>query len=273
MNRRTLTCMVLAFWFGTCTSRPAKAKVTDSTPSVTIDFSPAFDSAMLVSVRREKDRPLLVFTVHDGLNNNKVFAGDSVSLSEEDWVAFIKAVDTGALRSLQPILHQGLDGIGIRASYKNGDSAHTFYCWSPQRSDNAGIYKLLDPTFLLLEKLLPARENVIENVKNYLEYGLPVKIESRKPFIARLYGDLSTGCETDLQHFLTTVPVDSSAVLDCSNFHGMGTLLYPYFDQFDRTHPKTIWVVGPGSRKQLLEAGINERKMVSSLTEALAKAK
>jgi hypothetical protein len=76
-----------------------------------------------------------------------------------------------------------------------------------------------------------------------------------------------------LQRFFATVPVDSDAVLDLSNFHGMGTLLYPYFNKFDRTHPKTIWVVGPNSRKQLLDAGIDKRKMVFSLPEALAKVK
>jgi hypothetical protein len=193
MNRRTLVGLVLYFYLGSCSSGPGKPKVTGRATSITIDFSPAFDSAILVSVVRKEDRPQVILNLHDGLNSNMVFAKDSVSLSEQDWAAFIQAIDTSALGSLQPAHHEGLDGIGIRITYQNGDSARRFYCWSPDRSDNAGIYKLLDPTFLLLDKRLSTRVNVIENVQDYLEYGLPVKIKSKRPFIARLYGNLSTG--------------------------------------------------------------------------------
>ena len=279
ISRRLLTPLVLSRWnpsrfvrwlllfllAGSCTTPPPHRP---TGLSITVHIAPSFDSAILVSLRQQDGRQALLFASTDALQDIDLVPQDSAALSDTEWAAFIAAIDTGVLRSLSPAQQRGLDGTNIEAKYVNGGEKHAFFCWSPGRRDNAAVYRLLDQLFPLLYHHFPHRESTIENVQYNLSYPLPIRTKSLHPLVARLYGDLSGGYEDALQAFFDSIPRDSAAIIDCSNFKGMGTLFYPYFRHFNKAHPKVVWVVSPDSRQELLYAGVDSVRLVSTLEVA-----
>jgi len=237
------------------------------------EFYPSFHSAIKLEIHKIKETGYLTFRVLEYGTKDKIVSFDSVQLTIDDFIQFFKTLGSVSLLKIPyDTLDIGLDGVTFDGRISQDGELNEFWGWSPTRKEKPIQYKFLDAIFELLNNKLPRQENYIEDVQNYFSYGLPVKVKSTKPYVARMYGGLSLGDEGDLQIFFDKVPIDKTAILDMSNFGRMGTMFHPYFKTFDSLHPKLIWVI-PGERRYFFKiSGVDTTKMVESLELALKKA-
>jgi len=235
-------------------------------------FYPSFHYPFELEIHKNNKTGYLIIKVLDYGIKDKIIEFDSVQLTNDDFIQFFKTLDPVSLLEIPyDTLDIGADGITFDVKIHQDGKVSKFWSWSPTREVKPIHYKYLDAIFELLNNKLHKQENYIENVQRYFSYGLPVKIKSTNPFIARIYGGLSLGNEGDLQEFFDKVPIDKIAILDMSNLGSMGTMFYPYFKTFDSLHPKLIWVASGDSKNYFKLSGIDTAKMVESLELALKK--
>ncbi len=150
-----------------------------------------------------------------------------------------------------------LDGMTVHAQYRD-EVGHTM--------DFGGIIDSSDPrqrTFLLPIYRLACdllhdshSVKVLENIRGYLDLGLPVKwIEGSLPTI-RIFGSLSSSDGQALRSAFMRLPEDGPLLVDMSNFHNMGTLLYPVFKHVLRRRGHIAWCATGHAKDQLKEIGV-----------------
>ena len=229
-------------------------------------FYPSFHLPVEIKLQKDSDSGYLTCKALDYDSANKVIAFDSVLLTKNDFDTFFKMLDTVSLLKIPyDTLDLGMDGITVVASIIQNGQTNKFRTWSPSRYEKPMHYRFLDAIFNLLNKKLPKLENYIENVQDYLSYGLGIKIKSENPIVIKMYGGYSIDDATKLQSFFDSLPRNKPVIMDMSNFGGMGTILHDYFAVCDGTHEKMIWVT-PGKLKEYFtEVGIDTTKMTSSV--------
>lgn len=227
-------------------------------------FYPSFHHPVKLKLYKSREDGYLTFIVLDKKDEMKAILTDSVLLTKNDFAVFFKKLrNTSLLKIPNDSTRTGNDGITLKTKILQDGQVYQFESWSPPRND------FLDALFELLNKKLPAQENYIEDIQTYFDYGLPVKIKSTAPFIARFYGGISIDFYDELLKFFKKVPKRRKAVLDMSNFWVMGKIFYDDFEEFDLSHPKLIWVIPSNKREYFKEIGIDSSKMVESLNLAM----
>jgi hypothetical protein len=103
----------------------------------------------------------------------------------------------------------------------------------------------------------------------YFDYGLPVKIKSKKPYIARFYGSISIDEDEELQRFFKKVPRRRKAIIDMTNLWGMGLVFAEDFEEFDRSHPMLVWIIPENRREYFKQFGLDSAKMFEKLDLAI----
>lgn len=228
-------------------------------------FYPSFHLPVKLKLHKSGADGYLIFMVLDIKDKSKIIIRDSVRLGENDFINFFKKLhNTSLLKIPSDTMNIGNDGITLSTEILQDGQAHQFRSWSPAR-DN-----FLDAIFDLTYSKFPKQEKYIENIQAYFNYGLPVKIKSVNPFIAKFYGSISIDLYSDLQKFFKKVPKRKKAILDMTNFWGMGTVFNDDFEEFDLSHPKLIWVIPNDKKYYFKNIGLDTAKMIENLELAIA---
>jgi hypothetical protein len=232
---------------------------------VEIEFLPSFHLAVKLKLYKSGESGYLTFLAIDKRNKDKVISKDSVTLSKSDFNNFAKKIKP---LSLLTIFYDttifGNDGIRVKAKISQDGQQNNFNSWSPER-DN-----FFDAIFELLYNKLPAQENYVEDIKAYFDYGLPIRIKSKAPYIARIYGMISIDMDEDLQKFFKKVPKRKKAIIDMRNSWGIATAFD--FEEFDLPRPNLIWIVPKEKRDYFKQFDIDSTKMVDNLDSAILQA-
>lgn len=154
----------------------------------------------------------------------------------------------------------GLDGITTYVEYQlNPTKINKFDFWSPNRNVYVTEYKLLDGFFDFTDKLFEDRKqiNYLEDLRGYFDYGLPVRKVADKPLEYRFHSSLSIHEKKDLEDFAKKLPTNEPIIFDCTNAHGMGTVLYPIFRNMIDKNATIYWLLDKEGRMrdQILEIG------------------
>jgi hypothetical protein len=114
------------------------------------------------------------------------------------------------------------------------------------------------PVYRLAADLLRDARSVriLEHLHGYLDLGLPVKMFAGPPPTIRIYGSLSSSDGPALRVAFIRLPDDGPLLVDMSNFHGMGTLLYPVFKHILHRRGSTAWWAVGHAKDQLEEIGV-----------------
>jgi hypothetical protein len=236
---------------------------------IDVGFYPAFHLPIQVKILKNNDSGYLTCKVLGRDTLHKITAFDSVLLTKNDFDTFFKILDTVSLLKMHyETVDIGMDGITIDATIIQNEETNKFATWSPSRKEKPIDYKFLDAVFDLINKKLPKEENYIEDVQDYLSYGLGIKIKNDNPAIIKMYGGYTIFDATKLQLFFDSLPRDKPIIMDMSNFGGMGSILHDYFAVCDGTHEKMIWVTPGDWKEYFTRVGIDTNKMVSDIETA-----
>lgn len=167
----------------------------------------------------------------------------------------------------------GLDGMRLVGEIRAGTGVEPrrFDAWSPAPGDALHTY------FAALHRVaidvLWADRAVrrLEQLHGYLRLGLPVRDLGGKPRRIRIFGALSSRDEGALREFFGALRRDVPMIVDMSNFDGMGTALYPVFQDFMARPAPIVWIASERARGHLRDIGVEGADMVPDVAEALAR--
>ena len=133
--------------------------------------------------------------------------------------------------------HRFYDGISIVITkrFKNGNEEKLeFDC--PSRNQYQIEYKILDDFFEILDNVnfKGNQRNYVEKLKDYFDYGLPIKKVNDNPLEFRIHGSLSKNNEIELRQFFKELPSDEAIIFDMRNCGFMGTMFHKYFRRLNR---------------------------------------
>lgn len=155
----------------------------------------------------------------------------------------------------------GCDGMSVRAFHRHHESRMSFEAWSPDRDSPQGqfVAALYDLAWeASVDKRLIER---LEQLHGYLGLGLPIRWINGSEKCLRIFGRLTSSDEPELRRMFTSISDNQDLTVDMSNFEGMGTYLYPVFQQFDSQHPHMTWVSSAIAEKHLRAIGIDDSKI------------
>lgn len=146
-----------------------------------------------------------------------------------------------------------LDGIGFKVSKINSrNDTISLTSISPSRTEEFQMdYKLLDAFFDLSYKSIDDYDGIsgIENIQDYFNYGLPLRIVNENPIEYRIWGSIS-GCRDDNQEFLRileSLPNDKPVIFDLRN----GSIAYCLNEVLEEySQKKQLYIYGDESALQ-----------------------
>ncbi len=269
INMKTPIIIILISFFSSCNGDKDHRTITPDKLSINIGFYPSFHLPVQLRLHKNGDTGYLTCKVLARDASYKVVSFDSVLLNKNDLDTFFRILDTISLLKIPyDTLDIGNDGITIYVDIIQDGQTNKFWSWSPSRKNQPTQYKFLDAVFDLINKKLPKEENYIEDVQDYLSYGLGIKIKGENPMIIKMYGDYSIDDANELQLFFDSLPRDKPIIMNMSNFGGMGSILDDYFTVCDRKHEKMIWVTPGNLRNYFAQVGIDTNKMAPDIESA-----
>jgi hypothetical protein len=233
-----------------------------------IEFTPAFDPKSHISIFSNSGMNGLVFRYGD--TRTKVEQTQTYTVDEKTAEEFFRHLDEISRRR-QGKKHPGTayDGITIEGTYTRPKVApFKFKAWAPSKKYLQRDFAIVEALFKVLDTLKPTDSltEYIETLTNYFDdFPLPVKIIGGSPFEVRFYAALSIRYETELANFITKLPTDTPLLIDMSNFKGMGTLLYPYFQELINKNKDVKWIATGRAKDQLIELGVNQKDIMKPL--------
>lgn len=146
-----------------------------------------------------------------------------------------------------------LDGIGFRVNKINSrNDTISLTSINPSRTEEFQMdYKLLDAFFDLSYKSIDDYDGIsgIENIQDYFNYGLPLRIVNENPIEYRIWGSIS-GCRDDNQEFLRileSLPNDKPVIFDLRN----GSIAYCLNEVLEEySQKKHLYIYGDKSALQ-----------------------
>jgi hypothetical protein len=97
----------------------------------------------------------------------------------------------------------------------------------------------------------------LENLEQYFDFGMGIKILNEQPLIYKLYGKVTAHDASQFYAFLDAIPSDSAVQIDMSNFHSMGRLFYTRLNDFTAEKQNVSWInCSPQAIRQLHHAGV-----------------
>jgi hypothetical protein len=185
---------------------------------------------------------------------------------------FLSQVDELQPESISDLALVMMDGMRVQGEYSNVSGQHNsfqadFFVDSKQYQFSRAVYQLATEV-LKEEKSI----RILEDIHGYLGGGLPAKNLGGNPYCVRIFGTLSSRDQDDLQQFLDELPKSTPLLVDMSNFDGMGTLLYPIFQQFMRRRQAspTTWWTSYVARRHLEALGVPSSSIFDNREAALA---
>lgn len=144
-------------------------------------------------------------------------------ISNENLQDFLNELELSQFNKTLKHGEKCLDGVGFRISkidMKNDTISLTTS--NPKRNNNYKTdYKLLDAFFKLSYKTINDYKGIcnIENIQDYFNYGLPIRLVSKNPLEYRVWGSVS-GCRDDnpkLIAFFNELPNNKPVLFDLRN--------------------------------------------------------
>ena len=166
----------------------------------------------------------------------------------------------------------GLDGCTFTCSVQHPDGRkHVFTAWSPDREHSPQQHAFISSVYRVAWEAArnPETVAVLEQLFGYFDGGLPARVIQGEPLRVRIFGGLSISHEKRLEELLASVRPDIPVLMDLTNLHGMGTVLYPCFLRFQRRPGLTAWLVNDVAMRQLRGAGIPTESLYRELATAV----
>jgi len=254
---RTLLIVIFVTLIFDCYSQNMKLK---------IEFLPSFIDNSTLKIEKKQNHYFLELESDIISEKVEIFESQLVGINnffdsyEFKTDSYLKASDKG---SYSDLLTKGTDGVTVKGRLKRNLKFKCFEFWSPEEeTENDSLiillFNLMNENFKNIETIV-----YIEQLEQYFNFGLGLKRLSEDPPIYVLYGDISISEEEELIQFLNSLPVDSEAFIDMSNFNGMATILYPEFKKACENKRKIFWInCTEKAYEQLTEIGI-DKKLIS----------
>lgn len=194
---------------------------------VSLEFFPSFLDQCKMGFCLENEAWLLTVILEDHAGKNK--RNWTARTTEKWYVEKIIELSRTVVKEARKDDRMILDGIGLICSIteNNVQKVHNYRC--PEQGDSEWF---LAGAFLVrAQKLINDQEltNYIELLEGYFD-RLPAKLFDEIPRRLRIYGYLSSLDSKGLSDLIEKVANEQVLVLDLTNLHGMGTILYQYFE-------------------------------------------
>lgn len=256
---------------------------------IDVEFFPSFHPEALLSITRRPDSTvieLLSFTASvwhyeqyqwhkekwpesHPIPDAPDLYGESVSLTEAKSHTFwntLLNVDLGTITATE---NPGLDGMSVSVTYRESDSTHSFKTWSPKPTSREGQCIGLVYEFAFDNLSNPESIIVLEQLHTYLHRGLPARVISGDPICIRLFGLMSISDSDELRNLFDSYQNELPLLVDMSNFDGMGTMLVPLFQNFDKRPGKIAWYAPNNTAEYLRSADISTEVLFNDKETAL----
>ena len=247
----------------------AKQKSHSMQEQLRIRFTPSFIPHLDFTVILNKDKGEVLYKVYRPTNiatseppQPILYDSLKFEVSGSDYQKFIENIKDINLENYKSPKMEGigLDGITTYIEYQHDPTKISkFDFWSPSRKVYITEYKLLDGFFNFTDKIFKDKKQIeyLEDLRGYFDYGLPIRKISDKPLEYRLYSSLSIHEKVDLEDFADRLPTKEPIIFDCTNAHGMGTVLYPIFRKMIVKNTTIYWLSNKEGRMrdQILEIG------------------
>ncbi len=162
-------------------------------------------------------------------NSEKYIRGSNKLINQEYKIddstlqSFLHATNSIKLDSSINHVRHVLDGIGYRyTEINNRNDSISLTSTSPTRNEKYQLdYAVLDAFFELTDKTITNYNGQVltENIQDYFDYGLPIKLTSKEPLEYRITGTIS-GCREDNEKFvffLDSLPDKDLIIFDNRN--------------------------------------------------------
>lgn len=258
--------LLLTFLLTTMTDCSRQSTPSNDLFNYRIEFSPSFMPPCTMEISESGSTAQFKVTIHE-LKDTTLTIGllDSVNLTKSDLDSFFRGLGDIDLLQAKTDENQGLDGIRVRNFVSKGEKHNEFYFWSPRKETKE--HKIVEALVELSRKKFTDLKHTeyFESLEQYFDFPLPCKITSKDPWEVRIYGALSVDEKStrELTQFLNSLPSDKPALVDMTNFQGMGTLFYPLFRNLIKRNSRIIWVTRDNS--ELLEIGVDRSKIVNEV--------
>jgi hypothetical protein len=145
----------------------------------------------------------------------------------------------------------------VTGAHLNGETKQEMSFNNPQAG--SAEHKMMELLFTLWYTHFNKAETVdyLEDLEQYFDFGLGIKILKEEPLTYKLYGKVTAYDAPQFRAFLDIIPVDTVVHIDVSNFQSMGRMFYPTLTDFNDTHPKLLWInCNPAAYRHLRNGGV-----------------
>jgi len=266
---------VLALFLSNIFVVSAAAQPNPANFNLTLEFGPSFLSASELIIQNKGDSDLINIRVYKNYRTREFRIDDQVIVpftrmsalvdffktykfnirTNIDTVGAHKVFENGDSVLAYEVIY-GTDGINVNGLFGQNGITHKFAFWSPDKgTENA---RLMGVVFDLIGNVFtnPQTVNYIEQLTQYFPHHLGVKkLSDYSPLTYKLYGTISSDDQDELDTFLKSLPLHPKVIIDMSNFSGMGTMFYTWFEDYC-AHKKNIYWLNP------TEAGLIDLYMI-----------
>ena len=163
-----------------------------------------------------------------------------------------------------PDFKTGLDGIIVYGDLSSNTYHREFKFWSPEK--NSGNAQLVKNILAVLNKAFnhAGTTNYLEQLEQYFPHQLGLKNLSKNPLRYKLFGNISSNEENQLEAFFKSLPKHKRTEIDMSNYTGMGTMFYSIIEEYIFNNKNIYWYK-PTSKGliDLYKIGVHEDHIIS----------
>ena len=143
----------------------------------------------------------------------------------------------------------GLDGITVHYTIHHRESDIETEIWGPNNTDSRSYNYLAYWAWITLYGVNAKYDKYLEQIYGYFSsWGAPLLKTGNK---LKIFGRLSTQDQEAIENQFYKIANEKEAVIDMTNFEGMGTLLLPLFKEFALENPKITWRANQVAAKYL----------------------
>jgi hypothetical protein len=249
-----------------------------------LNFAPSFMSASQMIIRANRDSGSLNIRIYKNFKNKEYRVDSTVVIPATKLTALTNFLKTYKFRIKNNIdtvgahkvfeqgdsvlvyeVSMGTDGIDVYGVFNKNDFTHNFAFWSPEKgTENARFMELI---LALTESVFTGKQTIdyLEQLEQYFPHHLGLKkVSDHSPLTFKLYGGISSDDQDELDVFLKNLPLHTKVIIDMSNFSGMGTMFYSWFEDYC-AGKKNIYWLNPtdGGLIDLYKIGIANRYVIS----------
>ena len=147
----------------------------------------------------------------------------------------------------------GMDGITVTFTVESATSRCHVSIWSPRPDADFPFSSLLKLCWFSLYGHDRTYDKSLELIYGYFDWGVPAFRLGSK---LKVFGRLSSLNKQALQKAFEDLNGAAGAIIDMTNFEGMGTLLLPILKGFAQNNPDAKWLANEAASKHLDAAGI-----------------